>query len=39
MDPAKIKTIVDWRLLRIVTDIKSFTGFAGFYYRWIKDFF
>ena len=31
MDPAKIRTIVDWKLPADVTDVKSFTGFAGFY--------
>jgi hypothetical protein len=38
MDPAKIKTIVEWQPPKNVTDVKSFTGFAGFYRRWIKDF-
>jgi hypothetical protein len=38
MDPAKIKTIVEWQPPKNVTDVKSFTGFAGFYCRWIKDF-
>ena len=37
-DPAKIKTIVDWKPPKNVTDVKSFTGFAGFYRRWIKIF-
>jgi hypothetical protein len=38
MDPAKIKTIVKWQPPKNVTDVKSFTGFAGFYQRWIKNF-
>jgi hypothetical protein len=38
MDPAKIKTIVEWQPPKNVTDVKSFTGFAGFYRRWIKNF-
>ena len=33
IDSIKIKIIVDWRPLRIVTNIKSFTRFARFYYR------
>jgi hypothetical protein len=38
MDPEKIRTIVEWKQPRNVTDIKSFTGFAGFYRRFIKNF-
>ncbi|KAH0358938.1 hypothetical protein KCU65_g10168, partial [Aureobasidium melanogenum] len=38
MDPAKVETIVNWQPPKNVTDVKSFTGFAGFYRRWIKDF-
>ena len=33
MNSIKIKIIVDWRLLRTVTNIKLFTRFARFYYR------
>jgi hypothetical protein len=38
MDPKKIAAIIDWEPPRNVTDVKSFTGMAGFYRRWIKDF-
>lgn len=38
MDPEKIRTIVEWQAPRTVTDVKAFTGFAGFYRRFIKDF-
>jgi hypothetical protein len=33
MDPAKIKTIVEWQPLKTVTNVKLFVGFAGFYWR------
>jgi hypothetical protein len=38
MDPKKIAAIIDWQPPKNVTDVKSFTGMAGFYRRWIKDF-
>jgi len=38
MDPDKIKTIIDWQTPRNVTDIRSFTGFAGFYRKFIRNF-
>ena len=38
MDPDKIKTIVEWKTPKTVTDVRSFTGFAGFYRKWIENF-
>ena len=31
VDPAKIETIVSWKLPRNVTEVKSFLGLAGYY--------
>ena len=36
VDPAKIEAIVNWKLLRNVTYVRSFLGLAGYYRRFIK---
>jgi hypothetical protein len=33
VDPSKIQEVLDWKSLRLVTQIRSFLGLAG-YYRW-----
>ena len=38
VDPGKVEAVVSWRRLRSVTDIKSFLGLAGYYWRFILGF-
>ncbi|KAJ8063485.1 hypothetical protein OCU04_007361 [Sclerotinia nivalis] len=38
MDPAKIKTIIDWKTPKNLTDVQMFIGFSNFYRRFIRDF-
>jgi Reverse transcriptase (RNA-dependent DNA polymerase)/RNase H-like domain found in reverse transcriptase len=38
MDPAKIKTIIEWEIPMNVKDVRAFLGFANFYRRFIQDF-
>jgi hypothetical protein len=38
MDPAKVKTVIDWQTPSCVKDVQAFLGFANFYRRFIKGF-
>jgi hypothetical protein len=38
MDPAKVKTVLDWLIPKIITEIQEFMGFANFYRRFIKEY-
>jgi transposase InsO family protein len=38
MDPAKIKTVLEWEPPKNVKDVQSFIGFANFYRRFIQGF-
>ncbi|KAA3487569.1 DNA/RNA polymerases superfamily protein [Gossypium australe] len=38
VDPSKISAIVDWKLPRNVTEVRSFLGLAGYYRRFVKGF-
>ena len=35
MDPAKVKTVVEWQTPRSVRDVQCFLGFANFYRKFI----
>ena len=37
-DPSKIEVLTTWPVLRMVKDVKSFIGFAGYYWRWVPHF-
>jgi hypothetical protein len=38
MDPAKVKTVLNWLIPKTVTEIQEFIGFANFYRRFIKGY-
>ena len=38
VDPKKIEVIIEWKLLRNVTEVRSFLGLAGYYRRFVKGF-
>ena len=39
VDPIKIEAVVSWKLPRNVTEVRSFLGLAGYYRRFVKEFF
>ena len=38
VDPIKIKAVVNWKLPRSVTEVRSFLGLGGYYRRFVKGF-
>ena len=38
VDPKKIEVIIEWKILRNVTEVRSFLGLAGYYRRFVKGF-
>ena len=39
VDPAKIEAVVNWKLPRKVTEVRSFLSLVGYYRRYVKGFF
>ena len=37
-DPIKIEAVVNWKLPRNVTEVRSFLGLTGYYRRFMKGF-
>ncbi|KAI3725365.1 hypothetical protein L1987_65152 [Smallanthus sonchifolius] len=37
VDPAKIMTVRDWDIYKTPTEVRSFLGLAGYYWRFIQD--
>jgi hypothetical protein len=38
MDPAKVKAVLDWLILKTVTEVQEFMGFVNFYRCFIKGY-
>jgi hypothetical protein len=39
VDPGKVREVLDWKPLRTVHQIHIFLGLAGYYRRFISNFF
>jgi hypothetical protein len=39
VDPSKVRDVLEWQPPRIVHQVRSFLGLAGYYQRFIPNFF
>jgi len=38
INPEKVRTVVEWPVLRSLRELRAFLGLAGYYRRFVKDF-
>jgi hypothetical protein len=38
VDPAKVKAVVEWPVLKLIKEVRAFLGLTGFYRRFIKGY-
>ena len=39
VDPSKVESVVDWARPTNVSEVRSFLGLAGYYWRFMEGFF
>lgn len=38
MVPNKIKAIMDWKILKILNNLRGFIGITGYYHKFVKNY-